>query len=454
MPQTKRQKKHRHAKKEISSAEFARRRKELAALMEDNSIAIVPGGTERRRSVDQRYRFRQDSDFYYLTGFSEPDAVFVLIPGREHGESILFCRERDADDARWHGDLTGPERARQLYGMDDAFPISDINDILPGLIEGRARLYYAMGMDPDFDSRVIDWVRRIDSGGHLPPGEFVQLEHYLHELRLYKSAGEIELMRLAAEATCRGHCRIMEKVMPGMMEYELEAELNHEFAMRGARWPAYPAIVGGGTNACVLHYVSNDDALMDGDLVLVDAGGEYQNYACDLTRTFPVNGRFSEAQAAVYQVVLEAQLAAIDQVQPGNNWNDPHDAAVRKLTEGLVDLGILVGDVEVLIEEQAYLPYCARRTGHWLGLDVHDVGDYQVNGEWRVLEEGMVTTVEPGLYFSEDMVEVPSCYRGMGIRIEDDVLVTKNGHEVLTQSVPKGIEEIESLMQTGNAANG
>lgn len=447
-------KKHQHERKQISRAEFARRRKELAALMDEDSIAIVPGGTMRHMNWDKRYRFRQDADFFYLTGFDEPDGVFVLIPGREHGESILFCRERDAEVSRWHGDITGPERARQLFGMDDAFPISDINDILPGLIEGRTKLYYAMGLDSEFDSQVNEWVRKINRRGHLPPGELVQLEHLLHELRLYKSAGEIELMRLAAEATSRGHCRIMARVTPGMMEYELEAELNHEFAMGGARWPAYPAIVGGGSNACVLHYLDNDEPLRDGDLVLVDAGGEYQNYACDLTRTFPVNGKFTKTQEAVYNIVLEAQLAAIDQVKPGNTWNDPHDAAMRKLTEGLVQLGILAGDVDMLMNEQAHLPYCTSRTGHWLGMDVHDVGDYQVNGEWRVFEPGMVTTIEPGLYFTDDMVEVPKKYRGMGVRIEDDVLVTKTGNEVLTAGVPNDIEGIESLMQDGRVANG
>ena len=393
--------KRRHERKQITRAEFARRRRELAALMDENSIAIVPGGAMRHLNRDKRFRFRQDSNFFYLTGFGEPDAVFVLIPGRAHGESLLFCRERDAEQARWHGDITGPERAMQLYAMDDAFPISDIHDILPGLIEGRTKLYYAMGMDGEFDAQVIEWVHKINRRGHLPPGELVQLEHHLHELRLFKSAGEIELMRLAAAATCRGHCRIMTCVVPGIMEYELEAELNHEFAMGGARWPAYPAIVGGGNNACVLHYLDNNEPLRDGDLVLVDAGGEYQNYACDLTRTFPVNGKFTQAQEAVYEIVLEAQLAAIDKVQPGNTWNDPHDAAIRKLTEGLVRLGILTGEVDDLIDEHACLPYCTRRTGHWLGMDVHDVGSYQVNGEWRVFEQGMVTTIEPGLYFPE-----------------------------------------------------
>jgi Xaa-Pro aminopeptidase len=440
--------------KKIGLSEYARRRRELMALMEPGSIAIVPGATARFRNSDVEFHFRQNSDFHYLTGFDEPHAVIVLVPGREHGECILFCRERDDEHERWHGSVTGPERAMQLYGLDDAFPIADIDDILPGLIEGRSKLYYAMGADREFDNQVIDWVKLIQTSDHPgaePPGEFVQLGQYLHELRLFKSATEIELMRLAAQATVKGHLRIMQSVQAGMMEYELEAELNHEFAMNGARWPAYPAIVGGGNNACVLHYVQNRDVLRDGDLVLVDAGGEYENYACDLARTFPVSGKFSDSQAAVYEIVLRAQEAAIAAVQPGNTWNEPHEAALREVTEGLISLGVLEGELEDLLASEAYMPYCMHKTGHWLGLDVHDVGDYQVNGEWRVFEEGMVTTIEPGIYFSDDMIEVPSVYRGIGIRIEDDILVTKNGNEVLTALVPRTVPEIEQLMQVAHA---
>lgn len=420
------------------------------ALMDDNSIAILPGADIRIRNGDVAYPFRQNSDFHYLTGFDEPDAVFVLIPGREHGEALLFCRERDDEHERWHGDITGPERARQLYEMDDAFPISDIDDILPGLIEGRSKLYYAMGTDRDFDHQVIDWVNKIsrtDHPGTQPPAEFVQLEQYLHELRLFKSAAEIELMRTAADATAKGHLRAMAEARPGVMEYELEASLNHAFASHGARSSAYPAIIAGGTNARILHYIDNRDTLRDGDLVLVDAGAEFEGYACDLTRTFPVNGRFTKAQTAVYEVVLAAQLASIEAVVPGNSWNDPHDAAIRELTRGLVLLGILEGDLDDLVDEGAYLPYCMHKTGHWLGLDVHDVGDYQVNGQWRVFEEGMVTTIEPGVYLGEERDEIPEAYRGIGIRIEDDVLVTKTGNEVLTDQVPKTIREIECVME-------
>lgn len=439
----------RRSRKPISSAEFARRRRELMALMEDNSIAIIPGATIKIRNGDVAHRFRQDSDFHYLTGFDEPNAVFVLMPGREHGEAILFCQEQDDEHELWHGNVTGPDRAARLYEMDDAFPISDIDDILPGLIEDRSRLYYAMGVDRDFDHQVIDWVNKISRSNHpgaQPPAEFVQLEQYLHELRLLKSAPEIELMRTAADITARGHLRIMSEVKPGMLEYELEAALNHEFAMHGARSSAYPAIVAGGLNARVLHYITNSDVLNDGDLVLVDAGAEYESYACDLTRTFPVNGRFTEAQAAVYNIVLSAQVAAIDAVKPGNDWNDPHEAAIRELTRGLRELGILKGELDDLVNGQAYLPYCMHKTGHWLGLDVHDVGDYRVNGQWRVLEEGMVTTIEPGVYLGEDRLEIPAQFRGIGVRIEDDVLVTRQGNKVLTGGVPKTVAEIEARM--------
>ena len=437
------------ARREIAASEYASRRRELSAFMDEGSIAIVPGANPKIRNADVQYPFRQDSDFRYLTGFDEPNAVFVLIPSREHGETLLFCRERDNEYERWHGHITGPELAMQVYGMDDAFPISDIDDILPGLIEGRSKLYYAMGVDRDFDNQVIDWVKKISQSDHLgaeSPGEFVQLDHYLHELRLFKSAAEIAMMKRAADATVKGHRRIMQKTQPGMMEYELEAELIHEFSINGARHCAYPAIVGGGANGCVLHYVSNNEVLVDGDLVLVDAGGEYEGYACDLTRTFPVNGRFSENQARVYEAVLRAQEAAINKVRPGNTWNEPHEAAIRELSKGLVALGILSGELDDLIGEEAYLPYCMTKTGHWLGLDVHDVGDYRVNGQWRVFEEGMVTTIEPGIYFNENMMEVPQEYRGIGVRIEDDVLVTKLGNEVLTDHAPRTVNEIETLM--------
>jgi len=433
----------------IRLKDFARRRAELMALMEPNSIAILPSSVLMMRNGDAEYRFRQNSDFHYLTGFDEPESVFVLIPGREHGESILFCRERDSEFEMWHGKVTGPERAMQLFGMDDAFPITDIDDIIPGLIEGKSKLYYAMGVHNEFDNQIIGWVNSIATNnqtGAQPPGEFVQLGHYLHELRLFKTTQEVEVMTRAAEITAEAHSRAMSTIEPGQYEYQIEAELEYCFAINGARSSAYPSIVGGGNNACIMHYIQNDALLRKGDLVLVDAGGEYESYAADVTRTFPVDGKFSKAQSEVYEIVLKAQLAAIETVKPGNHWNQPHETAVFEITKGLVELGLLEGDIDDLIKSEAYKKYYMHKTGHWLGLDVHDVGEYQVDGQWRVFEPGMVTTIEPGLYISDDCEGAPARYRGIGIRIEDNVLVTKNGNEVLTGMIPKAIDEIENIM--------
>jgi Xaa-Pro aminopeptidase len=433
----------------ISKTEFARRRKHLMALMDPNSIAIIPSAREQVRSRDTAYPFRQDSDFYYLSGITEPEAVLVLLPGRRHGQFVVFCRERDSSLEMWHGDRPGPEGICEQHRADDAFPIGDIDDILPGLLEGRDRVYYSMGRSTEFDRQIMGWVNRIrgkESSGAIPPGEFTDLDHMLHELRLHKSAAELRLMRKAADITARAHCRAMRACRGGMYEYQLEAELQHEFANYGARFPAYPSIVGGGDNACVMHYTENSAKLRDGDLVLIDAGCELESYASDVTRTFPVNGQFSTEQRALYELVLKAQLAAIDQISPGNHWNHPHNASVRVLTEGLVELGLLKGRVANLIKRDAYRAFYMHRVGHWLGLDVHDVGDYRVGDEWRVLEAGMVMTVEPGLYISSDNTAVAKKWRGIGIRIEDDVVITEAGCEVISSGVPKTVEEIEALM--------
>ncbi len=433
----------------ISAAEFARRRRDLMACMEPNSIAIIPGAREVRRNGDAEYAFRQDSDFYYLSGFPEPEAVAVLIPGREHGEYVLFCREKDATRELWTGYRAGQEGACQNYGADDAFPIGDIDEILPGLIEGRERVYYSLGKDSEFDRHVMEWVNTIRSkvrAGAIPPGEFLDLDHFLHEQRLIKSAGEQKIMREAGKISARAHTRAMQICHPGMREFQLEAEILHEFAMAGGRYPAYTSIVGGGENACVLHYTENAAELNDGDLVLIDAGCELQHYAADITRTFPVNGKFSKEQRALYEIVLAAQQAAFDTIKPGNHWNEPHDAAVKTITQGLIDLKLLKGGLKKNLEKGAYQDFYMHRTGHWLGMDVHDVGDYKVGNEWRVLEAGMVLTVEPGIYVSPSNQDVPARWRGIGIRIEDDVLVTKQGHDVLTDGVPKAVDEIETLM--------
>lgn len=433
----------------ISRAEFARRRRRLMAMMEPNSIAILPSARELLRSRDTEFPFRQDSDFHYLSGFPEPDAVLVLMPGRHHGEFVMFCREKDAAHALWHGHRAGPEGVCEQFGADDAFPVSDIDDILPGLIEGRERVYYSMGRSEGFDRRLMGWVNSIRGKaavGAVPPGDFTDLDHLVHELRLKKSSAELRLMARAGEITAAAHCRAMRAARPGVHEYQLEAELNYAFAMAGARYPAYPSIVGSGPNACVLHYTENQRSLRSGDLVLIDAGCEYQHYAADVTRTFPANGRFSPGQRAVYEIVLEAQQAARDAVHPANDWNAPHQATVEVITRGLRELGILKGRLSDLIESQAYRPYYMHRAGHWLGLDVHDVGDYRVAGEWRQLEPGMVLTVEPGIYIAPDAPGVARRWRGIGVRIEDDVAVTRNGHRVLTEGVPRDPEAIEALM--------
>jgi len=441
----------------ISLVEFTERRRELMSMMDSNSIAILPSAAVQMRNSDVEYHFRQNSDFHYLTGFNESEAVLVLIPGREHGEAVLFCRERDHEYERWHGKVTGPDRARQFYGLDDAFPISDVDDILPGLIEGRSRLYYGMGVHQDFDAQIIEWVKSISTnqqGGAEPPGEFVQLGHFLHELRLFKSPKEIELMKRAAVITGQGHQRLLEVAQEGMPEYQLEAELNYTFACHGARESAYPAIVGSGENACILHYIENSGVLGKGELVLVDAGCELEGYAADVTRTFPVDAAFTDSQRALYEIVLAAQEAAIAAVEPGRLWDEPHDAAVRVITEGLIRLGLINLDLDEALRRGAYRAFYMHKTGHWLGLDVHDVGEYSVGGQPRVFEPGMVTTIEPGIYIDADAEGVPASYRGIGIRIEDNVLVTRKGNEVITAMIPKTIAEIERIRSEALAKNG
>ena len=419
------------------------------AQMEPDSIAIVPAATEQVRNRDTEYAFRQDSDFYYLTGFDEPDAVLVLLPGRRHGQYILFCRDRDPAMELWNGYRAGPDGACQDFGADDAFPVNDIDDILPGLLEGRERVYYAMGRHDDFDRNVMQWVNVIRSqvrmGAH-PPGEFLDLDHLLHDMRLYKSAAELRIMRKAGKISAAAHVRAMKACKPGMGEYQLEAEIQYEFGRNGARFPAYNSIVGAGKNGCILHYTQNSDIIKDGDLILIDAGCEYQYYAGDITRTFPANGKYSTEQKALYELVLKSQLAAIKMIKPGNHWNQAHEATVKVITKGLVELGLLKGNVSKLIKNEAYRDFYMHRTGHWLGMDVHDVGDYKVGDAWRVLEEGMVMTVEPGIYVAPDNNKVAKKWRGIGIRIEDDVVVTKDGCDVLTKDVPKTVADIEALM--------
>lgn len=441
----------------IKPAEFVRRRKRLMQMMGKASVAILPAAPSRIRNRDAEYAYRQDSDFHYLSGFNEPEAVLVLIPKRKHGEVILFCRERDPEMETWHGRRAGLEGAIEHYGVDDAFPITDIDDILPGLLESSERVFYAMGSDTAFDQRVTGWVNRLKEqsrAGVHTPGEFVALDHLLHDMRLYKSRAEISAMRKAAKVSAQAHIRAMQQCQPGKMEFEIEAEFQHHFKQHNFD-NAYTPIVGGGENGCILHYTENNAELKDGDLLLIDAGAENENYAADITRTFPVNGTFNTEQKALYQLVLDSQLAAIAKIQPGNHWNDPHEAAVRVLTKGLVKLGLLKGNLRTLIKEEAYRVFYMHRTGHWLGLDVHDVGDYKVGDAWRELEPGMVLTIEPGLYIAPGTKvgkrSVAKKWQGIGIRIEDDVLVTKDGCEVLSKDAPKSIADIETLMAEATA---
>ena len=421
------------------------------SMMAPGAIALIPGANEKRRNRDINYPFRQDSDFYYLTGFREPEALLVLVPGREQGEEIIFCRDRDPRGELYDGERLGPDRACQVLGVDDAFPISDVEEIVPGLLEGRERIYINLGDYPVFDQQLLGWVANIrarESGGAQPPGEFVELKHLLHELRLCKTNPELKLMRKAAEITGEAHCRAMQACHPGMTEGQLEAELTYAFMKNGAKSPAYPSIVGAGENACVLHYIENSAEIKDGDLVLIDAGCEYEYYASDITRTFPANGKFNAAQKKIYEIVLAANEAAIAACQPGAHFNEPHEAAVRVMAAGLLDLGILEGDLEALIATESYRQFIPHKTSHWLGLDVHDVGDYRFEDSWRELEPGMVLTIEPGIYIPriEANEHLPAKFVGIGIRVEDDVLITKTGHEVLSAHVPKSIKDLEALM--------
>lgn len=432
----------------IKPAEFTRRRKQLMRMAGDDAILILPAAPERIRSHDTHYPYRQDSDFWYLSGFPEPDAVLVLVPARRHGESLLFCRERDIEREAWDGPRAGPEGAVDSYGMDDAYPVSDLDEILPGLLEGRSRVYYHFGRDTEFDLQLIGWVNRVRAQvrqGAQPPHEFLELGHLLHELRLFKSRDELRLMKHAAEITREAHLDAMRAARPGAYEYEVEAALQHAFRRRDAV-AAYPPIVGSGANACVLHYIANRAPIADGDLLLIDAGAEYAGYAADVTRSFPVNGRYTKAQRALYEIVLDAQRAAIAEAKPGRPWIAGHEAAVAALTEGLLRHGLLKGSLEKNVRDGEYRRFFMHKTGHWLGLDVHDVGEYRVDGHYRELEPGMVFTIEPGLYIAPDSKSVAAKWRGIGIRIEDDVAITKNGCEVLTTGVPRQVDDIEALL--------
>ncbi len=426
---------------------FQRRRHDLMHFIREG-IAVLTTAPHQSRNRDVQFPFRPDSDFYYLTHFDEPEAIAVIAPGRPEGEFLLFCREKDPLIERWDGRRAGLEGAMDLYGADESFPIKQFDQKLPELLHSREKVYTMMGRYPDFDSELLNSIHAIRSKKRIRthvPGEFVDLRHILHEMRVIKSKSEIKLMKNAAKIAAEGHKRAMRMTRPGKFEYHIQAELECEFRLGGSESPAYPSIVAGGENGCILHYVKNNCELKDGDLLLIDAGAELDCYASDITRTFPVNGTFSGEQRALYEIVLSAQKCAIDQVRPGASIVDYHNEAVRVLTEGLIDLKILHGDLEELVETNAYQKYYMHRTGHWLGMDVHDVGDYKIDDEWRMLEPGMALTVEPGLYLSAN-AELDSRWHNIGIRIEDDILVTRTGNENLSINAPKEIDDIEYLM--------
>ncbi len=424
----------------------ANRRKRLADSM-GSGVAILRAAPERIRNRDANHPYRFDSYFHYLSGFPETDAILVIVAGASP-KTILFCLDKDQEREIWDGFRYGPDRARELFELDETHSITKVDEILPTLLSNQDALYYELGGDPQSDSKVIDWlnqVRALGRSGVTAPDQIRDIRSILDEMRVVKDASEVETMRRAARISAQAHVRAMQLTRPGMMEYEVEAELLHEFRRNGAQSPAYTSIVAGGANACVLHYVNNDAVLNDGDLLLIDAGCELDGYASDITRTFPVNGKFAGPQRDVYELVLAAQAAAIEQVKPGNEWEDPHRAALQVLVQGMLDLGLCNGTPESVIETGDYKKFYMHRTGHWLGMDVHDVGDYKRGGEWRKLEPGMMLTVEPGCYIRPDD-SVPEKFWNIGIRIEDDALVTDGGCDIITADVPKSIAEVESLM--------
>jgi Xaa-Pro aminopeptidase len=430
-------------------AVYAGRRRRLAGVIGDG-LAVIPTAPERARNRDTHFPYRHDSYFYYLTGFAEPEALLVLAGGATP-RSILFCREKNAERETWDGFRHGPEGARERFGFDEAHPIGALDEKMPALLADRPALWTPVGADPEWDARTMRWlnaVRALSRSGVAAPQALHDVRAPLDEMRLVKDAQELAVMRRAASISAGAHRRAMLAARPGRHEYEVEAELLHEFRRHGAQFPAYWPIVAGGDNACVLHYVANDAPLADGSLLLIDAGCELDGYAADITRTFPVNGRFSGAQREVYEIVLAAQRAAMLEVRAGRGWNAPHDAAVKVLAQGMLDLKLLQGSLDAALEKETYKRYYMHRTGHWLGMDVHDAGDYKRAGQWRALEPGMTLTVEPGLYLraAED---VPERLRGIGVRIEDDVLVTDGECEVLTAAAPKTVADIEALVRDG-----
>jgi Xaa-Pro aminopeptidase len=429
------------------TALYAERRKRLQSLMRQG-IAIIYAAPEVVRNGDAHYDYRHDSHFYFLSGFTEPESVLVLIAG-EQLQSILFCREKNAEREIWDGFRYGPDAAAKKFGFDAAYPIEKFDDKLIELLGNQAVLYYPVGAEAAWDARLLklhSTVKEKARSGIRAPNNIRDVRELIDEMRLIKDTDEQSIMRRAAKISCAAHRRAMHFTRPGQFEYEIEAELLHEFCRHGARHPAYTSIVAGGVNACTLHYVGNNAKLNDGDLLLIDAGCELEGYASDITRTYPVNGKFSSAQRDVYEIVLAAQQAAIAAAKPGKLWNAPHEAALRVLAQGFIDLKLCHGSVEAVLESESYKQFYMHRTGHWLGMDVHDVGEYKLGEKWRPLQAGMTLTVEPGCYIRPSE-KVPKALWNIGIRIEDDVLITAKGNEVLTQTAPKTVDEIEETMK-------
>ena len=430
---------------------FLERRSELSKKVLDDSAIIVASSPVKSRISDTDYLYRQDSNFYYLSGYEEPESILLIRPYAKKDNFIIFCRDRDPLKEQWDGFRSGQTGAVQDFGADKSLSISSVDSLMPELLEGTKNIYYSMSSPCGLDQRINTWLDQIrlnTRAGAEPPQNLLSLDSVIHEMRLLKSDEEIEVMKQAAEITTEAHIRAMKAVKPGMFEYQLEAEYLYAFNKNGARAPAYNSIVGGGNNACILHYVENNSELKDGDVVLVDAGCEYKYYASDVTRTFPVNGSFTEEQKQIYSVVLEAHKQSMDQLKPGNKWNLAHEKSVEVIVEGLIDLGIIKSSKQEAIDTGEYSKYYMHRIGHWLGMDVHDVGSYKRDGDWRDLEPGMVMTIEPGIYILNSLEGVEDKWKGIGVRIEDDVLVTKKGFEVLTPDIPRSIEEVESTVQS------
>ena len=432
----------------INTKEFKKRRAQIAKIIGNDSIAILKAKDVCLRNGDADFKYRPDSYFYYLTGCHEPHALLIICPGSEQGDDILFCRAVDKKNEIWNGPMLGLDGAKEQLKFDNSYDIKDSDEKLPELMKGRDKVYFMLGEDTRFDQQIVKWTSTVVKNKWAKsqaPHELISLKPYLDDMRVYKSKAEIKCMQRSADIAAAAHVRMMQKCQPGMFEYQLTAEFLYSITQHNSN-PSYLPIVGGGENACILHYINNDHKLKSGDLVLIDAGAEWDYYASDITRTFPVNGTFTKEQTEIYQIVLDAHTAALTKAKAGFHYNEYHEAAVNVITQGLIDLGILKGDLQTNLEEHSYAEYYMHKTGHWLGLDVHDCGEYSIDGLWVELEPNMVITIEPGIYIAADS-KAPKKYRGIGIRIEDDVLITKEGNKILSNKVPRTITEIETLMR-------